>query len=259
MTCNSGTTTRTRLCDNPPPQHGGKDCAMFGPSQETLSCFIKVCPIDGNYTNWSPFGSCSKSCGGGEKIRTRKCDNPVPVGEGRNCSRLGLPIDIQPCNTNPCPVSGGYTPWSDFSPCTKSCAGGTHFRRRNCTNPPPEAGGQNCTRLGPPEETAACNTNPCPVDGGYGEWSPFTRCSRTCGGGESVRSRICDSPVRQYGGRDCSRLGPGREVRPCNTKACPGEFLVMLLTFPLRIKNYSLVQALEGMRPHLTTSGTPPF
>ena len=137
VTCNSGSKTRNRICNNSRPQHGGKDCSVFGPENETLSCFIKVCPVDGNYSNWSAFGTCSKTCGGGERIRTRKCDNPAPVGEGRNCSRFGPPIDALPCNPEPCPVSGGYTPWSEFSPCTKSCETGTQYRSRNCTNPPP--------------------------------------------------------------------------------------------------------------------------
>lgn len=222
-TCGNGLKRRTRFCNSPPPQYGGMDCSIIGPAQETRVCFIKLCPVDGNYSNWSSFGSCSKSCGVGEKSRTRKCDNPVPVGEGRNCSHIGPPIDIQPCNTQPCPRSGGYTPWSDFSPCTASCGGGTHFRRRNCTNPPPAAGGRDCVLLGPPEETNLCNTHSCPVDGGYGEWSQFSQCSRTCGGGDKKRSRSCNSPAPEHGGRNCSGLGPAQETQSCNSNKCPGE------------------------------------
>lgn len=33
-----------------------------------------------------------------------------------------------------------------------------------------------------------------PVDGGWGSWSEFTRCSRTCGGGIQKRYRACDNP-----------------------------------------------------------------
>lgn len=239
VSCNSGKETRTRMCNRPPPQHGGKDCSLYGPAKETRSCFIKVCPVDGNYGNWSEFSPCTKTCGRGLKTRTRECNNPAPVGEGRNCSRLGPPKEHWPCNTQPCPVSGGYTSWSEFSPCTKSCAGGTQFRTRNCTNPKPEAGGRDCSRLGPPEETASCNTQPCPVDGGYGEWSKFSSCSRTCGGGESVRSRKCNNPVPQHKGRECLRLGPAREVRDCYTKQCPGGLFV----FPNRL---SVIRTLFG-------------
>ena len=222
-TCGNGLKRRTRLCNSPLPQYGGMDCSIIGPAQETRVCFIKLCPVDGNYSNWSSFGSCSKSCGVGEKSRTRKCDNPVPVGEGRNCSHIGPPIDIQPCNTQPCPRSGGYTPWSDFSPCTASCGGGTHFRRRNCTNPPPAVGGRDCVRLGPSEETNLCNTHSCPVDGGYGEWSQFSQCSRTCGGGDKKRSRSCNNPAPEHGGRNCSGLGPAQETQSCSSNKCPGE------------------------------------
>lgn len=231
VSCNSGTETRTRMCNRPKPEHGGKECSRYGPAIETRSCFINVCPIDGNYSDWSAFSPCTKSCGVGLKTRTRECDNPVPVGDGRNCSHIGPAIENWPCNTQACPVSGGYTPWSAFGPCTKSCAGGTHFRTRNCTNPAPEAGGQDCTRLGSPKETAYCNIHPCPIDGVYGQWSKFSACSRTCGGGESVRSRKCDSPAPRHGGRDCLRFGPPREGRVCNTEECPGELVMFSNTF----------------------------
>lgn len=54
---------------------------------------------------------CSKICGGGEKIRIRKCDNFVLVGEGRNCFGLGLLIDVWFCNNEICLISGGYFIW----------------------------------------------------------------------------------------------------------------------------------------------------
>lgn len=224
VSCNSGIKTRYRLCNNPQPQHGGRNCSNLGPAQENRSCFLKVCPVDGNYGNWSSFGICSKTCGRGEKIRTRKCDSPAPVGEGRNCSRLGSSIDIQPCNTHPCPVSGGYTLWSNYSTCTKSCGDGMQYRARNCTNPPPEAGGEDCTRLGPPKETKLCNTKACPVDGGYGDWSSFTQCSKTCGHARKERTRKCNSPPPQNGGLNCSRLGPALEIRTCDNAKCPSKF-----------------------------------
>ncbi|XP_068752195.1 uncharacterized protein [Montipora capricornis] len=230
-TCNSGRKIRTRICNNPPPQYGGRNCTIFGPNEETRDCFVKVCPVDGNYSNWSTFGMCSKTCGGGEKIRTRKCDNPAPVGEGRNCSGLGPPIDARPCNNETCPISGGYSIWSQFSPCTKSCGSGTQYRKRNCTNPPPGVGGQNCSRLGPPKETVYCNNEYCPIDGGYGEWSPYTICSRTCGVGQRARSRSCVNPSPQYGGKNCSQIGNAREIDVCNTKKCPDIKFVVAVTF----------------------------
>ncbi|ELK23643.1 A disintegrin and metalloproteinase with thrombospondin motifs 2 [Myotis davidii] len=56
---------------------------------------------DGNWGTWSPFGSCSRTCGTGVKFRTRQCDNPHPANGGRTCSGLGY--DFQLCNSQDCP------------------------------------------------------------------------------------------------------------------------------------------------------------
>ncbi|XP_060053295.1 A disintegrin and metalloproteinase with thrombospondin motifs 2 isoform X2 [Erinaceus europaeus] len=56
---------------------------------------------DGNWGAWSPFGSCSRTCGTGVKFRTRQCDNPHPANGGRTCP--GLAYDFQLCSPQDCP------------------------------------------------------------------------------------------------------------------------------------------------------------
>lgn len=223
VSCGDGFRTRTRTCTSPVPQYGGRNCSHLGDTQQTQQCFVKICPVDGNYSTWSAFSSCSKTCGGGIKTRTRKCDNPAPIGDGKDCLRLGLPVESVACNAEECPVHGGYTSWSTFSTCSKSCQGGIQFRTRNCTNPPPQEGGMSCSRLGPPRETRSCASDPCPTDGGYGQWSGFGQCSVSCGGGSTSRTRKCDNPKPSNGGKDCSKLGPNEEIKTCNNDDCPGE------------------------------------
>lgn len=222
VSCGDGMRTRSRNCTNPPPQYGGKKCSKFDATLQTQYCFLKVCPVDGNYSNWSPFSSCSRSCGGGNQSRQRQCNSPTPVGDGRNCSHLGPSSETRLCNTQKCPVNGGYTSWSTFSNCSKECGGGAKLRTRNCTNPPPAHGGNDCSRLGYPEETQVCNNDPCPVDGGFGDWSLYGACSASCGGGKRRRTRSCDNPTPAYGGKNCSSLGPSMETMACNTQKCPG-------------------------------------
>ena len=52
-----------------------------------------------------------------------------------------------------------------------------------------------------------------PVHGGF---SPFSACSKTCGGG--TRIRTCTNPEPKNGGRGC--VGTSQEA--CNTQACHG-------------------------------------
>uniref|UniRef100_A0AAG5CXC9 Peptidase M12B domain-containing protein n=1 Tax=Anopheles atroparvus TaxID=41427 RepID=A0AAG5CXC9_ANOAO len=58
-----------------------------------------------------------------------------------------------------------------------------------------------------------------PRNGGWGSWSSFGRCSRSCGGGVQNRTRECDSPKPRNGGKFCS--GMRIDYRPCNIQPCP--------------------------------------
>ena len=219
--CGNGTKTRTRNCSNPFPEHGGRNCSSLGPSKEVLACNVFPCPIHGNYSSWSNFGNCSKSCGNGTKLRTRSCTNPTPKHGGRSCSSLGPSKEILPCNVFPCPIHGNYSSWSNFSSCSKSCGNGTRVRTRECTNPTPKHGGRSCFSLGPLKEVQSCNVFPCPIHGSYSSWSNFSSCSKSCGNGTKLRARNCTNPTPKHGGRSCSLLGPSKEVRRCNDFPCP--------------------------------------
>lgn len=157
ITCGTdGAKKRTRSCSNPPPQYEGKPCE--GPAEETQSCNVKPCPVNGVFSEWGDFGDCDKTCGSGIKKRSRTCSNPPPAHGGKNCE--GPPEQVEECNTQPCTVNGGFTEWSEFEFCSRSCGSGIQKRDRTCTNPAPANEGKDCE--GPLEETQACNTDPCP-------------------------------------------------------------------------------------------------
>lgn len=59
------------------------------------------------------------------------------------------------------------------------------------------------------------------VDGGWGPWSPWGSCSRTCGGGVQFSYRHCDSPKPQHGGRYCE--GQRAKYQSCHTNECPPD------------------------------------
>ena len=59
------------------------------------------------------------------------------------------------------------------------------------------------------------------VDGGWGNWTPWSACYdldyAVCGNGLTVRTRVCDNPLAQYGGGSC--LGDSAEIQVC-TESC---------------------------------------
>ncbi|KAG9352449.1 hypothetical protein JZ751_020863, partial [Albula glossodonta] len=95
--------------------------------------------------------------------------------------------------------------------------------------------GQRCeTKFMPAAEGTSCGHNmwcrrgqcvrfgdhgPRAVNGQWSEWSRWSDCSRSCGGGLMSRERFCNKPRPQYNGRFCPGLS--RQHQMCNTKACP--------------------------------------
>ncbi|XP_057298019.1 SCO-spondin-like isoform X2 [Hydractinia symbiolongicarpus] len=214
-TCGDGRKTRSRTCTNPAPQHGGKDCARIGAAKETVHCKVIECPVDGGFTQWSEFSSCSQSCGIGSQERKRTCTNPPPQHNGQNC--VGDTVEERQCKIKECPINGHWSPWSSFEDCSKSCGNGVTSRTRTCTNPAPKHGGKSC--VGSSDESKTCKIVECPIDGGWTAFSPYGFCSQTCGVGVQERSRYCTNPVPSHGGDDC--IGDAKETRFCKDKECP--------------------------------------
>lgn len=57
------------------------------------------------------------------------------------------------------------------------------------------------------------------VDGRWSPWSPWSACTVTCAGGIRERTRVCNSPEPQHGGKDC--VGDVKEQQMCNKRSCP--------------------------------------
>ncbi|MBI4451854.1 fibronectin type III domain-containing protein [Candidatus Woesearchaeota archaeon] len=127
-----------------------------------------------SYGSWS---ACSASCGGGTRTRTNV----------NQCGSAVIETDSN-CNSQCCPINGGWSGWSSWSTCSASCGGGTQTRTRTCNNPSPSCGGASCS--GPNSETNSCNTQSCcdpNVIVSCGEWDACS--SPTCGTGR--KNRIC--------------------------------------------------------------------
>ena len=127
----------------------------------------------------------------------------------------GSDTETRACGETPCPVHGNWTEWGSWSVCPQ-CGGGTQSRSRSCTNPAPDHGGNSCE--GNATESRPCGTPPCPINGTWSPWQPWSSCSLTCGWGNQNRIRKCDNPPPQHGGQDCP--GDARQSRKCRETPC---------------------------------------
>ncbi|XP_053234273.1 A disintegrin and metalloproteinase with thrombospondin motifs 9 isoform X4 [Podarcis raffonei] len=60
----------------------------------------EISMTDGAWGTWSPFGACSRTCGGGIKNAVRECNRPEPKNGGKYC--VGRRMKFKSCNTEPC-------------------------------------------------------------------------------------------------------------------------------------------------------------
>ncbi|XP_013867217.1 A disintegrin and metalloproteinase with thrombospondin motifs 12 [Austrofundulus limnaeus] len=79
------------------------------------------------------------------------------------------------------------------------------------------------TRCGPEKwcisgECVTVGKLPETVNGGWGQWSKWSHCSRTCGTGVQSADRECNNPKPEFGGKYCT--GERKRYRTCNTKPC---------------------------------------
>ncbi|KAI8502229.1 hypothetical protein Bbelb_198170 [Branchiostoma belcheri] len=244
VTCGVGEKTRTRNCNNPSPAHGGAECTLEDgvttglEETKIIPCDEGPCPIvDGGWSEWEDYGSCSVTCGDGEVTQVRHCNNPSPAHGGADCTlEDGTTGRIEhqtvSCNDGPCPiVDGGWSDWVDGT-CSVSCGHGLMTQTRTCNNPEPAHGGEECTRAdgtsGLTDERAVyCNEGVCPiVDGDWSDWVDG-ECSVTCDDGEMTQTRTCDNPEPANGGAECTLedgittgLTEDRTVS-CNLGNCP--------------------------------------
>ena len=57
--------------------------------------------VNGGYSEWSGWGSCSVTCGAGVQDRQRRCDSPAPQFGGSDCQSPAE--EMRSCLDKPCP------------------------------------------------------------------------------------------------------------------------------------------------------------
>uniref|UniRef100_A0A8C9N1C2 Adhesion G protein-coupled receptor B3 n=1 Tax=Serinus canaria TaxID=9135 RepID=A0A8C9N1C2_SERCA len=151
FTCGRGQRTRTRSCI--PPQYGGRSCD--GPETQHKPCNIALCPVDGQWQEWSSWSQCSVTCSNGTQQRSRQCT--AAAHGGSECR--GPWAESRECYNPECTANGQWNQWGHWSGCSKSCDGGWERRIRICQGA--AVTGQQCEGTG--EEVRRCSEQRCPA------------------------------------------------------------------------------------------------
>ena len=140
---------RTRICllSNGFPATAD-DFKCVGENVEARKCNRLQCPLNGGWGKFSNWTKCPKCID--EKLqeipvlskRFRKCDSPIPSNGGLECS--GQDSEEFECKIAYCPIAGGWSEWSSWSTCSKTCGVSHRMRKRFCNNPVPKYNGSYC-------------------------------------------------------------------------------------------------------------------
>uniref|UniRef100_A0A8C3JD34 ADAM metallopeptidase with thrombospondin type 1 motif 7 n=1 Tax=Calidris pygmaea TaxID=425635 RepID=A0A8C3JD34_9CHAR len=203
-TCGVGAIWRSVRCSS------GSDegCAAANRPVPARRCSLRPCS-SWRVGNWS---KCSRSCGGGTKVRDVHC---IDTRDQRllrpfHCQAvLYKPPAQLPCQSTPC--LDWYT--SSWRECSESCGGGEQERLVTC----PELG--RCEETLRPNTTRPCNTHPCTtwVVGSWGE------CTAPCGGGIQRRQVKCINTKTGLAEEDsslCDHEPWPESTQKCNPQDC---------------------------------------
>jgi len=225
----SSWSTCSKLCDS------GIQTRKIGKKIESKTCNTQPCL---QWISWFKT-ACSVSCGQGTYIHVRKCPTKghcigsnlkrascekspctqkikgksqpwskcsVTCGLGIQTRLFLGKTETKACNLQPCDQ---WEPWSPWSPCSQSCGKGERFAERRCYRDGLIS--EDCA--GSYTKMESCEIKSCSY---WTEWSQWTVCSVSCGGGLRLMKRECKGSES-----DANCEGPNEVSQTCNIQPCP--------------------------------------
>lgn len=227
--CGGGSQTRHYIVTQE-AQFDGQPCCHAHGATDSKPCGETHCPINckGDWTEW---GHCCSSCGGGSRSRSYQITVPAQYG-GLECPVKHEHVEHEPCNTHPCPIDceGAWGAWSD---CSNECTDCRNYgavgssERMFSVSVKAEHGGLQCPHPDGEKEQKTCNEHCCPEDC-EGSWSEFGECSTSCGNGVTERFYAITHHAA-YGGKECPVCDKASHTKACEDRSpcpidCSGEF-----------------------------------
>lgn len=168
--------------------------------------------VDGSWGNWAQWSTCNKNCTGGFRTRSRLCNDPFPMCNGKQCEGEGTQVENCNTNVNCCEVEE----WLEWNPCSHACVSDPNTKSvRNRTRSYVLASDEPyCSET--LHDTEECHVDPCNRTCDTTLWSKWTSCNVTCGKGTKTRYRTIISPENT----DCKGFSTN-ETDECHAGDCP--------------------------------------
>uniref|UniRef100_A0A1B6CGF3 Peptidase M12B domain-containing protein n=1 Tax=Clastoptera arizonana TaxID=38151 RepID=A0A1B6CGF3_9HEMI len=119
-------------------QFGNLNATVCSPTEEI--CSRLWCMVDGVCTTNLHPAAAGTNCGKHMWCQNQQC---VTIGEA------------------PIPIHGGWSDWSKWTSCSRTCGAGVSISERRCDHPVPSSGGDFC--IGERRKYKICNIQPCPA------------------------------------------------------------------------------------------------
>ncbi|XP_077865202.1 adhesion G protein-coupled receptor B1-like [Saccoglossus kowalevskii] len=132
-----------------------------------MAVMVDLKQVDGGWSDWSTWSECPVTCEGVDttQSRNRTCNQPAPSTGGVDCD--GDLVETRACGRYPCILHGNWSPWSSWAECPITCEAANTtvaYRFRNCSNPAPFNGGDDCPSHDPSNDTRICGQERCPTN-----------------------------------------------------------------------------------------------
>ncbi|EPT30283.1 microneme protein MIC2 [Toxoplasma gondii ME49] len=233
VTCGGG--NRHRVRNALPPGLGSQN----GESDESLvsklwpgtdlrqeeACNTSPCPINATCGQFEEWSTCSVSCGGGLKTRSRNPWNEDQQHGGLSCEQQhpGGRTETITCNPQACPVDERPGEWAEWGECSVTCGDGVRERRRGKSLVEAKFGGRTIDQQNEalPEdlkiknvEYEPCSYPACGASCTY-VWSDWNKCvcpmgyqARHAAVKFDYRNKPCDLPTFETKACSCGETNP---------------------------------------------------
>ncbi|XP_009290835.1 adhesion G protein-coupled receptor B1 isoform X13 [Danio rerio] len=210
--------TPCQCWDQPPLDKESNGCYRDGVFLENCIPVVKEGASEtdnsGGWSGWGNWAECSSECGGGVQKRTRNCQSPPD--EAYLCE--GVLEEGRPCNAQPCI---GYRQYSSkgqgLSPVKYKGMQEAMLGKGRLGSRSQSLRSVDSRKREDSDKTRSGQQSSQTEHGAWGEWTPWSLCSSTCGRGYRERNRSCKPP--QFGGNPCD--GPEKQTKFCNIAVCP--------------------------------------